>query len=490
MAERARPQKQWKSGFCTRPLSVRRYAASLVSLLCLLFIGLPGYSDRLFLQGGTTLEGRLVEQNEEQVIFAVEGSGEMTLPKALVRRIEVDETAGGEEPTPTPSPTQRRRVLPSASPTATPLLMGAARVSEEEAEKPAALTEQEIIDTIGKGREVFGKTRDTVGIVEVRRPGGEWEEYGGETVLFEGDEVRTKNGRTKVDVRTDEHETEVRVNEESYFRVPKSEASSTIQLLKGKVWSRIRSLSASDQVKFQIRTPNAVAGVRGTLLYVQLKEDNSSRVAVFEGRVQVTGAEQTQEQQTVGQLRAVEVSPQEQFSALMEVNRDELREWEEWDEWARQTKADLAPFTAGVPGARNLVNAQVDQIAAEGQLYGQMAAEARRAQLLNRQAEQLDGLKEAVLAYTRDVGRLPAEDRGLVYLQNNLVSSPDWQGPYLPNDLFIPVKDLYGNDIVYRIQQSEVSGRIYAELISPGPNQRLDDGRGDDIRVIIVPPEQ
>lgn len=456
-----------------------------------LLVAFPAAADRIHLQGGTTMEGRVTSQSDSEVTLLLEGGGSMTLPRSLIESIHID-APPPSPPTPTASPTAVAVQQIDADPTATPPrtrveILSAdspAQVAEAPTEATPGLTEA-MIEEIGQGRPLFGKTRDTVGVVEVKRPDQDWKELPGETALFEGDALRTQNGRTKVIIEEPSHQTELRIKEDSAVEVPVGEEGSTIELLEGKLWSRIQSLSAADEVKFRIRTPNAIAGVRGTLLYVEQVEQDT-KVAVFEGEVQVQGRRQVEQQASVPRLKALLVSPQERFSSLRDVDPNELREWEEWDQWAAETKADLVPYGAAV-GLGDVIGAQIDQVAAEGKLYSQMVAEGNRAVLHNRQADQLDAIKESVLRYYRDLGHLPAEDYGLTYLQSNIESNPAWQGPYLDPSFSLPVKDLWGSEVLYQIRTSEQSGRTYAVLIAPGPDRRSSDGKGDDIMALVTP---
>lgn len=61
---------------------------------------------------------------------------------------------------------------------------------------------------------------------------------------------------------------------------------SLFTLSAGRVWVRVvEKLSAES--KFEIRTPTATAGVRGTTFAVQVAPDGSTKVLVYEGEVQV-----------------------------------------------------------------------------------------------------------------------------------------------------------------------------------------------------------
>jgi len=56
----------------------------------------------------------------------------------------------------------------------------------------------------------------------------------------------------------------------------------------GKVWANVKKLVTADS-KVEVKTVNAVAGVRGTVYRVNVDEDNSATVKVYDGTVAVAG---------------------------------------------------------------------------------------------------------------------------------------------------------------------------------------------------------
>lgn len=56
----------------------------------------------------------------------------------------------------------------------------------------------------------------------------------------------------------------------------------------GKLWANVKKLVTADS-KVEVKTVNAVAGVRGTVYRVNVDEDNSAMVKVYDGAVNVTG---------------------------------------------------------------------------------------------------------------------------------------------------------------------------------------------------------
>ncbi len=91
----------------------------------------------------------------------------------------------------------------------------------------------------------------------------------------------------------------------------------------GKLWANVKKLVTSDS-KVEVKTVNAVAGVRGTVYRVNVDADNSAMVKVYDGSVNVTGVPKEQPK-TSGQVTApVPVSgPQEVPPPYHEVSMEE-----------------------------------------------------------------------------------------------------------------------------------------------------------------------
>ena len=57
----------------------------------------------------------------------------------------------------------------------------------------------------------------------------------------------------------------------------------------GKLWANVKKLLTPDS-SFEVKTSNAVAGVRGTVYRVNVEEDKSAMVKVYDGSVYVAGS--------------------------------------------------------------------------------------------------------------------------------------------------------------------------------------------------------
>lgn len=106
-----------------------------------------------------------------------------------------------------------------------------------------------------------------------------------------GDTIRTGNGRAKIlfqdnSIMTLGQQTDLKITE-FLFQAQPAQRSSMFDLLGGKVKTLVGKLLSSAP-NFQVRTPTAVAGVRGT--YFQVDFEGDTEVTVFDGEVDVQGA--------------------------------------------------------------------------------------------------------------------------------------------------------------------------------------------------------
>ncbi|MGV7930357.1 MAG: PQQ-binding-like beta-propeller repeat protein [Spirochaetota bacterium] len=108
--------------------------------------------------------------------------------------------------------------------------------------------------------------------------------------LYQGDRIRTKGGST-VDVQIGQ--SVVRVKEKSevalatlFMDRSTGSENTALELAVGTVLAKPRKLVKGES--FMIKTPTAVAGVRGTMFMVEASAAKDTRVEVVDGRVQVS----------------------------------------------------------------------------------------------------------------------------------------------------------------------------------------------------------
>lgn len=101
--------------------------------------------------------------------------------------------------------------------------------------------------------------------------------------LYRGDSIKTgKDSKAEISFSDG---TIIRLGEKSNFYIDRADSIRSFKLLVGKFWAKVAKLTGKQ--KFQVESPTAVAGVRGTIFKVEVSDDSTSRIAVEEGQVEV-----------------------------------------------------------------------------------------------------------------------------------------------------------------------------------------------------------
>lgn len=145
------------------------------------------------------------------------------------------------------------------------------------------------LETMAK--KVHGTFRVVKGDVKVKSPNGKVKRAKiGQKVFPKDTIIAAKDSRAKI-VMIDENVINISPDSEIVFEKyefePKSEKKNVLlNVIYGKVRSKVNQKYDGAKNKFQVKTPSAVAGVRGTDFFTSFnKSDNSSRVVTFEGEV-------------------------------------------------------------------------------------------------------------------------------------------------------------------------------------------------------------
>ena len=141
------------------------------------------------------------------------------------------------------------------------------------------------------------------GMVEVQKAGEPaWKPAAAKMELKINDKVQTKNGAmcelTLDDgslIKLRENST-LEINDLSEDKEAKKK-SSIFKLLLGKLWAKVEHQEGS---KFNIVTPTAVAGVRGTEFAIIVQRDGASDILVFKGKIEVKSL-----REEIGEIRVV-----------------------------------------------------------------------------------------------------------------------------------------------------------------------------------------
>lgn len=166
-----------------------------------------------------------------------------------------------------------------------------------------------------------------------------WETLNPEIKLRSGDLVQTTdNSRVELEFING---TRVLIGAQSDIKIT-SKSSTKIQsrylrnqslkLNLGQIWVKTIN-SLSEITKFEVKTPNAVAGVKGTLFRVKV-ETKKTEVAVKEGKVVVSNHEQ---ERAITNNQELEVNNQGEIGGVKEIKAGS-KEWGQVDSWVEETE--------------------------------------------------------------------------------------------------------------------------------------------------------
>ncbi|HLB05951.1 MAG TPA: FecR family protein [Thermodesulfobacteriota bacterium] len=118
--------------------------------------------------------------------------------------------------------------------------------------------------------------------------GKDWKPLSKGHSLNVGDSVKTGN-KSRLELTLPDG-SKVRFSENTNFKVEASlfkdeERSFGVKMFLGKVWAKVSK--AKKVSSFEVKTANAVAGVKGTTYRIDVEEDTSSLVRVYDGEVVV-----------------------------------------------------------------------------------------------------------------------------------------------------------------------------------------------------------
>jgi len=137
-------------------------------------------------------------------------------------------------------------------------------------------------------KQVFGKITLPLGKVEVSLSEGTWEKAKPNQKVYEGNVIRTQ-ARSRCEI-TLTGGGKVRISEKSELELNEADVkpmakSFNANLKKGNVWVSAKA-AFGEKKSINLRTPTAVAAIRGTKYRAKAGEDESS-VLVYEGKVDV-----------------------------------------------------------------------------------------------------------------------------------------------------------------------------------------------------------
>lgn len=154
---------------------------------------------------------------------------------------------------------------------------------------------------IGKGE---ARVNQLDGKAQVLRSGKTaWRSLKVRDTLLGGDEVKT-GSRTRLELIMPDYSA-VRFADNSHFKILQLQAGDEttprnvkVHMVIGRGWANL-SRSVVKKGQFDISCDNAVAGVRGTIYRMNVEEDKSALVRVYDGQVSVSGGGTDEERKPI-----------------------------------------------------------------------------------------------------------------------------------------------------------------------------------------------
>lgn len=410
------------------------------------FLSLPlGFADEVWLKGGKVIEGVIEKVSEEGVSLRMEWGGVVDFPLEEVVKVKYTKTGKEDD------------------------------LKEFRIKKGEKIKKRRNLPPPLKPKKTFSSSGPQAKIIHLRgevlvkrRGKIEWEKAEKGKRLWEGDELRTEVG-SEVVISYPDGSLSV-VEELSTLKIENLREGTRLKFWKGKLFNLVERAKIR-LFGFRIDTPAVVIAVRGTSFKVKTS-DILSRVAVFEGEVELTGREGTK----------ISLKGGEQVTVIFNLPpgpKGPLRDFDlmDWERWKNNLKS-LTPLVG-----KDIVGGMAENIALTYQRHEKIVREWMKLKIREKASRDLEELKIAIGEYTQDVGDYPPSEYGLKALLVN-VGVRGWNGPYIsPQSNLL---DPWGEEYIYELKRSKRSGNLYVELRSRGPNRRDDRGRGDDIRCIFV----
>lgn len=144
------------------------------------------------------------------------------------------------------------------------------------------------ISTLSRSAENTASVSYMEGTVSKSRDGKDWKPLSKGDTLAENESVKT-GVKSRLELTLPDG-SKMRFSEGTNFKVDslmfkEEERSLGIDVLFGKAWAKVTKEKKGS--RFEVKTPNAVAGVRGTVYRVDVNNDTSSLVRVYDGEVAV-----------------------------------------------------------------------------------------------------------------------------------------------------------------------------------------------------------
>lgn len=292
-------------------------------------------------------------------------------------------------------------------------------------------------------------------------------------LVHPGDEIKT-DPQSKA-VMTIENAAVNGLGENTHVTVDHIEAASDVKtvkvkigLPKGKLWSEVGRLKTKDS-SFEIETPSAVTGVRGTVFRVSVEEDTSeSTVSVIAGKVAISSKDVDVPEVVLTKDKVIVV---ERGRAPRKLNAIEMLKHikEVVEEWVRESE-----YFTSVTALAGI--GQIEEIEIEPGI-----PEQTREEILDeieegwkKAADDFYEIDKALKIFYLDFARFPTGMEGGLQALTTSTGSPQWNGPYADGS---NLTDYYGVPYTYALK-TDLHGNKYVEIQTFGYDKK--PGTRDD----------
>lgn len=261
------------------------------------------------------------------------------------------------------------------------------------------------------------------------------------------------------------------VKENTHFTVNRFEvnpetnsAEIKVELPQGRLWSEVGKLKTKDS-KFEVETPSAVTGVRGTVFLVEVERETAeTSVSVLAGEVAV-GSKEVEVPEVVLRKREAllvrrgeeprKLSPTELVRHIAMIV----------EEWVRQS--DYFQTASALAGIGQLEELDIEPGLPEAEkqkVYDAIQAGWEKA------SEDFFELDKALKLFYLDFGRFPSVEEGGLDALVHSTGLPQWNGPYTEAEF---LKDHYGMPYGYAVLR-DIHGNTYVKITTYGYDRKPD----------------
>ncbi|MCA9095416.1 MAG: type II secretion system protein GspG [Planctomycetaceae bacterium] len=446
-------------------------------LLVLTLLVTAGWAENkiLYLTNGDTLEGEIVDETQERLSLRLKSGVTISLNQDEIESIETAKSIAEmeqpsiEEPVAPPPDLNLNEVFRSANPTPTPIpisRLGSLKIRKKfkakefrESLLPKNLGQEENqpmrnLPQIPEQDEEGNRNSGVVTYLEtgpkIRSGPGGWSPLEADRLLNPGDEINTLEGRIEI---TTQPGNLLRLEPNTQVLFERSRSL----LKKGKAW-----LVTFDKNPSTIEFGNVVLKLQPDgLIHIETLR-SGHKISILEGTIRVHNQPQTP--RLLKSIKGPSSVWIDGANALSSDSEIESVLGSRWEDWQKRIAQYASQHTTGL-----------EDFVTEAEDKDQSTA---RALILE--------LAEAVSEYYMDHGSFPPDiDPPLMVLVQN-PGDPKWKGPYLEGAA-ATLKDPWGGNFVYRpMKQGEDT---IAGIYIKGSNQRFEEGEGDDIGILVPPPD-